>query len=131
MRPWETAAVRPWEAQQPLWDRIVTIHKPNVNSAAGDRGYAGLTKANETVVLSGLPASIQLRSRGGEPDASVPSDAYGRASWNVFIPISAGVADGVIVENQIAIDDLGRRFQIAGCEAAPQGYNITADLLKP
>lgn len=131
MRPWEAASVRPWEGQQPLYDRVVAIHAPNVNSGAGDRGYAGVTKANETVVQTGLPATIQLRSRGGEPDASVPADAYGRASWNIFIPASAGVAAGVIIENQIAIDDLGRRFQIAGSESTPLGCNITADLLKP
>lgn len=131
MRPWETASPRSWETQQPLFDRVVAIHKPNVNAGAGDRGYSGVTKGNETVVLSDLPASIQLRSRGGEPDASVPADAYGRASWNISIPACDGVADGMIVENMIAIDDLGRRFQIAGSEASPLGYNITADLLKP
>jgi hypothetical protein len=130
MRPWEAVPPRPWETQQPVYPRIVTIHRPNANNAPGDRGYSGLTKAAETVVASNLSASIQLRSRGGEPDASVPADAYGRASWNIFIPVAV-IAIGTVTENDVIVDDLGKRYQVAGAEWSPLGYNITADLLKP
>ncbi|MBV8697380.1 MAG: hypothetical protein JO052_05930, partial [Bradyrhizobium sp.] len=68
--------------------------------------------------------------RGGEPDASIPADAYGRASFVIFVPASA-VTEGEIAENDIAVDDLGKRYQIAAAEWTPLGYQLLTDLLKP
>lgn len=132
-RPWENVGPRPWETAQPEYPRTVTISRPNVNDTPGDRGYSGVTKADETLILSGLSASIQLSRNSGKPDGGTPSDAYNRASFDINIPASDVAADaiGTIKENDIATDDLGKRYQISAADWTPQGYNLSTDLLKP
>ena len=129
-RPWENVGPRPWELAQPEYPRLVTISRPNANSAPGARGYAGLTKGNETLIVSGLPASIQMDRNSGKPDAGVPSDSYNRAAFNIFIPASATTL-GVIEENMVATDDQGKRYQISAADWTPQGYVLSTDLLSP
>jgi hypothetical protein len=113
-----------------IYPRTIAVHRPNVNTTAGDRGYSGLTRTGEAVVLTGLPASIQRSKKGGTPDAGVPADAYGRTSYEVLIPRTAA-ALGQIVENDIIVDDLGNRYQVAGAYWNSLGFNLSADFLKP
>lgn len=113
-----------------LYPRTVAITRPPVNDTPGDRGYSGLTEGSETPVASGLPASIQLASKGGSPDADVPADAYSRVTYDIFVPARAA-ALGLIDENDVATDDLGKRYQIIGAYWNSLGYNLTAVLLKP
>jgi hypothetical protein len=113
-----------------IYPRVVSVRRPNADAAVGAQPYSGLSEGNETQIAAGLPASIQLARKGGGPDAGVPSDAYGRVSFNVLIP--AGSASiGLITENDIIVDDLGKRYQVSGAYWNSLGYNLTTDLLTP
>lgn len=112
-----------------IYPRTIAISRPNTNDTPGDRGYSGVTKANETQIAAGLPASIQLDTKGGKPDGDVPSDAYGRSAYRIFIPQSAA-ALGLINERDIVTDDLGKRYQVVGDYWNSLGYNLACTLLE-
>jgi hypothetical protein len=112
-----------------LYPRVVAISRPNTNDTAGDRGYSGVTKTNETLIVTGLPASIQLQSKGGRPDAQVPSDAYSMSKFAIMIPFAAA-ALGLITERDIVTDDLGKRYQVVGTYWNSLGHNLSCTLLE-
>jgi hypothetical protein len=131
-RPWETVTggARPWETAQPLYDRIVSIRRPVKPAAVGALGYSGLLPANETVIFTGLPASIQFQPKRDRPLGGVPSDASSTADWRIFLPVGIAAAAGQIVERDVVADDLGRRFQIYGAWPTSLGWMISAMLLE-
>lgn len=112
-----------------VYARTVAIHRAVVDTSVGAGSYEGPTEANETVVLSNLPASIQQQRHIKVPDANLPSDAYNKAGFNVFLPKRAA-KKGSIVERDIVVDDLGNRYQITGAYWNILGYNLTAELLQ-
>jgi hypothetical protein len=112
-----------------LYPRTVAITRPNTNDTAGDRGYSGVTKAAETAIASGLPASIQLQSKGGTPEGGTPSDAFTMSRYAVMIPQSAA-ALGLIEERDIVTDDLNKRYQVVGAYWNSLGYNLSCTLLE-
>ena len=130
-RPWEQqAGLRSWETQQPLYPRTVSIRRQQEQTGGGVKPYAGEIPADETVVASGLPASIQFQRLSGAPDAKVPSDAYNRAGWNIFVPM-ASASLGEITELDVVVDDLGKRYQVTAAYWNSLGYKIAAELLEP
>jgi hypothetical protein len=128
-RPWEEPPLRPWEMQQPLYPRLVTITRPQTSTTPGDQGYSGTQQANESVVLTGLLASIQFTSRLSTPLGGTPSDAIDRAGFRVLIPASAA-ANGSITERDVVVDDLGKRYQVTAAWWDSLGYNLQAELLE-
>lgn len=129
MRPWETAAPRPWETQQPIYNRVIAIRRPQTNETPGDQGYSGTQEANESVILSGLPASIQFAGAGGEPLGGTPSDASKRGNYRIMIPASAA-SIGSITERDIVVDDLGKRYEVFATWPDSLGYNLHTELLE-
>jgi hypothetical protein len=128
-RPWEEAPLRPWETQQAVYTRLVAITRPNTDNAVGAQPYSGTTEANETTIVSGLPASIQFTGRLSTPLGGTPSDATDRAGFRIMIPASAA-AEGLITERDIATDDLGKRYQVFAAWWDVQGYNLQVELLE-
>lgn len=128
-RPWEQEAVRPWEAQQPLYPRVVAVTRPATNETPGGQDYSGTQKATETAIVSGLPASIQFTGRLSTPLGGTPSDATDRAGFRILIPAFAA-ADGLITERDIVTDDLGKRYQVFAGYWDSLGYNLQAELLE-
>lgn len=112
-----------------IYPRTVALTRPPINDAPGDRGYSGVTKANETTIATGLPASIQLDTKSGKPDGDVPSDAYTRTAYRIFIPRRAA-ALGLINERDIVTDDLGKRYQVVGNYWNSLGYNLACTVLE-
>lgn len=128
-RPWEEPPLRPWEMQQGVYPRTVAITRPNVNDTPGVRGYSGVTKANESPIASGLPASIQFLARLSKPLGGTPSDASDRGGFRILIP-STAAAEGLITERDIATDDLGKRYQVFVAWWDTLGYNLQCELLE-
>jgi hypothetical protein len=112
-----------------LYPRTVSIHRPTPNTGAGALGYSGETAANETVVLTGLPASIQHRGARGKAPGNLPADAQSGADWYVFIP-AANAALGTIAERDIVVDDIGKRYQVIAAYASPLGHRLAVTLLE-
>jgi hypothetical protein len=123
------AATRRVELVSFVYPRTIAITRPNTNDTPGDRGYSGVTKANETPIVSGLPASIQLQSKGGAPLGGTPSDAFSMSRYAVMIPFAAA-ALGLIEERDIVTDDLGKRYQVVGAYWNSLGHNLSCTLLE-
>lgn len=130
-RAWEQAAVRPWEGQQGIYARTVSITRPNPLTGVGivAGGYSAVTKGNESTVATGLPASIQQTREPGSPEGRTPSDAPDRTVWNVFIP-AASAANGLITERDIVIDDLAKRYVVIAAYWNALGYRLRCELLE-
>jgi hypothetical protein len=129
-RPWEQASPRPWETAQPLFDRVVSIRRPIKPTTVGAIGYGGLLPTNETVLFTGLPASIQFQPKRERPPGGLPSDASTSADWRIYVPAGTAATAGQIVERDVAVDDLGRRFQIYAAWPTDLGWVIAAQLLE-
>lgn len=112
-----------------LYPRTVTVRRPNPQTGTGAIGYGGETAANETALLFGqaFPASIQHRSGKGKQGGSLPADAPSRADWYIFI---RAPNNGDITENDIIVDDLGKRYQVIAAYWNSLGYRVSAELLQ-
>ncbi len=109
-----------------IYPRTVAVTRPNRDTTVGFAGYSGLSAADETAVVSGLAASIQLKKQGGAPEAKLPGDVAKKPFWAIFI---RRAALGVIRKHDIITDDLGNRYQVDGCYWNSLGYNILAEEL--
>lgn len=112
-----------------IYPRIISIRRPNTDSAVGAQPYSGTTQANETQIAADLPASIQLQSKGGTPEAGTPSDAFSMSRYAVMIPFFAAPL-GLITERDIVVDDLGKRYQVVGAYWNSLGHNLSCTLLE-
>ena len=112
-----------------VYPRVVSINRANTNETPGAQSYSGTTEAAETVILSSLPAAIQLQRKASTPIGGLPSDASNRAGFNVFIPKRAA-ALGLIKERDVVVDDLGNRYQVFGAYWNSLGYNLFTELLQ-
>jgi hypothetical protein len=112
-----------------IYNRTVAVHRPLPAQTAGDGGYAGLQATAETVIATGVPASIQTASRGGTGFGigHVPSDA-GRVQYRIHIPFWAQPAAEIAVRD-IVVDDLGRRFQVSAPQPDSLGPLLLGELL--
>lgn len=128
-RPWEEPALRPWEVQQPLYPRTVSITRPDVLPGVGIQGYSAITEANETSIATGLPASIQSVRQRGAPEGGDPTAAPDRSQWDIFIPSSAAVL-GLTTERDVVTDDLGKRYVITAAWWDSLGYRLRCELLE-
>lgn len=112
-----------------LYPRTVTITRPGAQVGVGALGYGGASKASETAIASGLPASIQYKRDSIRSAENLPGDLSKRTVWRIFIPASA-LANGAVVERDIVTDDLGNRFQVAAPYWNILGYSLTVEKLE-
>jgi len=112
-----------------VYPRTISIRRPNPLPSIGITAYAGVTEANESMVATNLPASIQQSRDTGRPLGGTPSDAPQRAQWRVFIP-AGSVANGKIQTRDVVVDDLGNRYQVVDPYWNSLGYRLTVELLQ-
>lgn len=82
-------------------------------------GYGG---AAEQAVAAGWPASLRLEGHGAPSPAGLPGDAR-PPGWQILLPAIPGV---VPAAGMRAVDDSGRRLEIAGVELSGLGTRIAA-----
>jgi hypothetical protein len=113
-----------------IYPRTVFVSRPNPASpAVGAQGYSALQSAGETVLYTGIPASIQLTRKAGKPDPMVPADPGSLPGWRIFVPGYA-LSLGQVTENDIVTDDLGKRYQVIGAYWNLLGYALSVTLLE-
>jgi hypothetical protein len=112
-----------------LYPRTVSVFRLQTNETPGAQPYSGTTKGAETLIVSGLPASIQFTRKSGSPLGGTPSDAPNKAGFNIMIPLSAA-ANGTITERDIIVDDLGKRYEVFGAYWNSLGFNLQTELLQ-
>jgi hypothetical protein len=112
-----------------IYPRTVAITRPNSQLGPGQQSYFAVTKANESAIASGLPASIQQVREPGSPEGKTPSDAPNRTVWSIFIPASYA-ALGLIEERDIITDDLAKRYVVIAAYWNSLGHRLRCELLE-
>ena len=125
MRPWDSLVPRPWEAAQPIFDRLVAVHRSKTEAGSGSGaiglgGYSGpeqptTTPEGEVVLYTGITAVIQQRSSGRASGGPLPADVSYRPEWVIIIPAFAGVPKQWV--RRVGIDPLDAYSPIS--EVAP------------
>ena len=103
-----------------LYPRIIAVHRPNGQTGIGAQPYAGRARAGETVVVSGLPASIQFRASAKPNPVGLPTDVE-VANYKIFC---RQLDNGVVQKGDIIVDDLETRYQVL----APYWDSLGANL---
>ncbi len=112
-----------------LYPRTIAIRRPQAQAGVGaSHTYGGAQASAETPIASGLPASIQVRRERQRNDVGLPGDAT-KPTWYIFIPRRA-LALGQVELRDIAVDDLGNRYQVIQPYWDSLGHRLTAELLK-
>ena len=132
-RPWEIGAPRPWEAAQPIYDRTVAIHriKTEAGPGAGSIGLGGYSgpeqgtgAEGETVLFTGLAASIQNNAAGKTRNTLLPTDITEQPMWEIEIPVWAPITRYQIRDRDIVIDDEGYRYAVSQNRWNVFGYQL-------
>lgn len=103
-------------------NRVISIKRPFVESAAGAGPYGGSTLGTETALITNWPCSILNGSRGATSEVRLPGDVT-MPRWVVLLPALAGL---VIRTDDVIEDDLGRRGIIASAELTSFGWRFDA-----
>jgi hypothetical protein len=105
-----------------LYPRTVTIKRPCKQSGAGEQGYGGVSPSDEKTLFMDVECSIQeprnVRNKTGLP-TDTPLNVF-----PMFIPLSSGIGNGDIEGGDIAIDDLGNRYQLQDPYWDSMGHKI-------
>jgi hypothetical protein len=131
-RPWEDPLPRPWETQQAIYPRLIEVHRVKSNAGATDNvvglaTYSGAEQgtgaAGETVLYTGIPASIQAAQTGRKRDSALPGDAVVAPTWRIFGPLSA-LPKGAVRDRDICVDDEGYRYEVGQAYWNSLGYQL-------
>ena len=102
-----------------IYPRTISVSRAAVAVEFGASPYSGESQAEESFVIQGVPASIQLKRPSGKQETGLPAGAA-KTTWRVFIPL--GAMDFTIVKTRdIVTDDLGNRFQVLANYANSMG----------
>ncbi|VVC76000.1 hypothetical protein AQUSIP_13010 [Aquicella siphonis] len=111
-----------------IYPRTISISRPNPTTGIGALPYQGLDPTDETVLFTGIPASIQ--SRGATANkAGLPADTKGTPVWVIIIPLQY-CPNGSILERDVITDDLGNRYQVAAAYWNSLGYQCESEKLQ-
>jgi hypothetical protein len=110
-----------------LYPRTITVRRATTEKDFGAQGYSGLDPTQETEVVKNVPASIQQTTATGASDAKLPSDAFTRTGWRVFVRLSDRT---LIKERDIIVDDTKKRYLVTSGYWNSLGYNCYVELLE-
>jgi hypothetical protein len=103
-------------------NRTINVLRPQQLAGTGTVGYGGDTVANETVLMTGWPASVLQGTKGEKGDTDLPGDVR-NPWWAVLFPYFPGVA---LRTGDIITDDLTRRYIISSAELTDLGWRLTS-----
>jgi hypothetical protein len=118
-----------------VYPRTIEIHRVGTNAGAADTviglaGYSGAeattsptNPADEAVLFTGIPASIQAKRYGTKNAGGMPQDAVYLPSWDIFIPLSA-LAKGSVRDRDMVVDDEGYRYEVGQAYWNRLGYRL-------
>ena len=112
-----------------IFDRIITVSRPVSQTGAGQQPYGGNARASETVIISGIPASIEQRRTGQRNDPNLPLDGS-RATWRIYIDEGVVPDSSAIQDRDFITDDLGRRFQVVAGNPDFMGWTIHVERME-
>lgn len=114
-----------------LFPNTIEIHRPRSETDVGAVGYMGVEEISEMLVVGGLAASIQARSGSSRPSGGdLPSSPPAPITWKIYIQTNSLIPPGSIHEQDIVVDEIGRRFQIDAAYYHPMGWSLMTILLE-
>ncbi len=113
-----------------LYPRTITVKRPaRITGVGVIDDYVSQAPAGETVIASNIPASIQAKTGGGRNPAALPSDSRALTTWRILTPRGA-LADGQVLNRDVIVDDLNRRFQVVAAYTAPLGADFVCEQME-
>ena len=109
-----------------IYPRIVSITRPPTLTGIGAQPYQGLLPSTETLVASGLKASIQQIKESKQFPANLPGDTIRGSLWSIFIRKPRTL----IRDRDIITDDLGVRYQVTAAYWNSLGYKALCERLQ-
>jgi hypothetical protein len=116
-----------------LYPRAIEVHRLKTvagsNDAIGLTGYSGAEQSQtsvegESVLFTGIAASIQAAATGRKKDSSLAGDAVYAPTWNIFTSKRA-LAKGSVRDRDIIVDDEGYRYEVGQAYWNLLGYRLT------
>jgi len=114
-----------------IFPRVIAISRLEIASVAGAAPYrgSGIVSA-ETILFTGVPASIQSRGATGQK-AGIPADTKGVPVWIIIIPLGFDtIVSGSIIDRDVVTDDLDVRYQVSAAYWNSLGYQLECQRLQ-
>lgn len=119
-----------------LYPRTISVRRQKIAPSAsfGTEAFGGVGPANESIIYSGIPASIQDDRLGRFTPSNLPSSS-GLPILRILIPpgavpLSLSTNDqGAIRKNDIIVDDTGLRYQVHTPAWTSLGWNLKCELM--
>ena len=109
-----------------IYPRTITVTRPIPTSGIGALPYQGLLHSEETVIITGVKASIQQTKESRQPPQALPGDVIRQTLWTIFFM----VPNGTVLERDIITDDLNERYQVTGAYWNSLGYKCLCEKLQ-
>jgi hypothetical protein len=118
-----------------LYPRTIEVHRLKTNagptdSAVGLVGYSGAEQSTspsdaqgETVLFTGISASIQAGATGRKKNSSLPQDVIVQPTWIIMTPKRA-LKRGSVRDRDIVIDDESYRYEVGQAYWNLLGYRL-------
>lgn len=104
-----------------IYPRTISVYRAGAVASQGLQTYNDVNPL--TLIASGLPATIDLKKEVGSQPAGLPGDTSRRTYWN----INFKGALGLVLDNDVIVDDLGQRYQVTGAYWTMLGYQVLAE----
>lgn len=104
-----------------LYPRTISVYRSTGTPTPGLQAYSDVSE--QTLVASSIPATIDLKKEVGAQPANLPGDTSRRTYWN----INFKGALGLVMDNDIIVDDLGQRYQVTAAYWTMLGYQVLAE----
>jgi len=118
-----TAPQSPFSAPRCVLCNIVinVLRQPeDAVGAVGPLSYGGDVSSNEVMIMQGWPAGVLETKRATRGATNLPGDED-MAWFDVYLPLYAGT---LITQNDILVDQTGRRYRVSGIELTTLGWRL-------
>ena len=118
-----------------IYPRTIELRRNETNAGPADTviglaGYSGAeattsptNPADEAVLFTGIPASIQAKRYGTKNAGGLAQDMVWLPAWDIFISAQA-LAKGTVRDRDIIVDDEGYRYQVGQAYWNRLGHKI-------
>lgn len=99
------------------YPHTVSIYRPDPQKFVGPQGYGGQKRCKEELRFKDVPAGIQQKGATGAGVVRLPADSN-KALWEILFILPKDA----VQNNDIIVDELGRRFQVDQAYWTPMNY---------
>jgi hypothetical protein len=107
-----------------LTNRVVSFTRAEGARLPGHNGYGGVQTREDSLILSGWPASVLMAGAGAHGAGALPGEP-GPASWIVRLPALHGPRAVELRQDDLMIDEAGTRAVISAVERTELGWRLT------